>query len=71
MPDGDDVTVPLPLPPGLTVRAYRFKVNVAVTDFAASMVTTQAPAPVQAPAQDVKLDPVAAEGVSVTSVPWS
>jgi hypothetical protein len=71
MPDGDDVTVPLPVPPRLTERAYRFKVNVAVTDFAASMVTTQAPEPVQAPAQEVKVDPLAGSGVSVTTVPWS
>ena len=55
----------------LTVSAYRFKVNVAVTDLAASIVTTQAPAPVQAPDHEVKVEPVPGVGVSVTEVPWS
>ena len=47
-----------------------FSVKVAVTDLAASMPTTQAPEPVQAPDQDVKVEPVPALGVSVTDVPW-
>jgi hypothetical protein len=71
IPDGDDVTVPLPVPSGLTVSTYRFNVKVAVTEWAASMLTMQAPEPVQAPAQEMKLDPGAGDGVSVTRVPWS
>ena len=46
-------------------------VNVAVTDFAASIVTTQAPEPVQAPDHDVNVDSVPGPGVSVTDVPGS
>jgi len=43
--------------------------NVAVTDLAASTVTVQAPVPLHAPLQPVKLDPEAAVAVSVTDVP--
>jgi hypothetical protein len=61
----------MPVPSGLTVSVYRFRVKVAVTAFPASIVTTQAPEPVQAPDQEVKVDPTPGSGVSVTRVPWS
>jgi hypothetical protein len=44
-------------------------VNIAVTDFAAFIVTTQAPVPVHAPCQPVKTAPRRAAAVSVTTVP--
>jgi hypothetical protein len=44
-------------------------VNVACTDFAASIVTTQPPVPEQAPDQPANIQPDAAVGVSATSVP--
>ncbi len=58
------------MPAVLTVSAYVSSVKVAVTDLTASMVTTQAPEPLQAPDHDVKVEPVPAVGVSVTDVPW-
>ena len=63
--------MPLPLPAVPTVSAYWFRVKVAVTDLAASIVTTQAPAPVQAPDHEVRVEPAAGLGVSVTDVPGS
>jgi len=71
MPDGEDATLPLPVPSVLTVSAYVLRVNVAVTDFAASIVTTHAPEPVQAPDHDANVELALAVGVSVTEVPWS
>ena len=68
MPAGEEVTVPLPVPALVTVRVG-FRVKVAVTDFAALMVTWQAPVPVQAPLQPVKVDPALAALVRVTTVP--
>jgi len=62
-------TVPLPFPDLATVNAYWFRVKVAVTDSAAVMVTVQAPVPVQAPLQPIKVEPVAAAAVKVTEVP--
>ena len=64
MPD----TVPVPVPDLATVRLYWFRVNAAVTDFAAVMVTVQVPVPVQAPLQPAKVEPVAAAAVKVTAV---
>ena len=43
--------------------------NVAVTDFAASMVTVHVAVPVHAPLQPVKIEPAAAVAVSVTEAP--
>jgi hypothetical protein len=43
--------------------------NVAVADFAASMVTAQLPVPLHAPLQPVNVEPAAAVAVSVTEVP--
>jgi hypothetical protein len=42
--------------------------NVAVTDFAASIVTLQEPVPLHAPAQPAKVEPTAAAALSVTTV---
>mgnify|MGYP003705142853 CR=1 FL=1 len=43
--------------------------NVAFTDFAASIVTTQVLVPVHAPLQPAKVDDASAAAVSVTVVP--
>ena len=64
------MTVPPPPPDRLTVRAYRLIMKVAVTDRAASIVTTHAPEPTQSPLQPVNDEPTAGIGISVTSVPW-
>jgi phage tail protein X len=69
MPAGALVTVPDPAPARLTVRAKDCKANVAVTELAAFIVTVQAPVPVQAPLQPVKVAPAAGVAVSVTAVP--
>ena len=49
MPAGLLVTVPLPVPASVTVRANCVAVNVAVTLWAWFIVTWQLPVPVQAP----------------------
>jgi hypothetical protein len=69
IPAGELLTVPLPLPDLFVVRAKVCKANVAVTDFAASMVTAQFPVPLHAPLQPVNVEPAAAVAVSVTEVP--
>jgi hypothetical protein len=69
IPDGELVTVPVPVPVFTSVRAKLWIVNVAVADLAAFIVTTQLPVPVQAPLQPLKVDPAAAAAVSVTEVP--
>lgn len=45
-----------------------FDVKVAVTDFAAFIVTEQVPVPEQLPPQPVKVEPVPALDVKVTAV---
>jgi hypothetical protein len=61
------VTLPLPLPPFVTVSASCWSVNVAVTVIAAFIVTVQVPVPVQPPPdQPVNVEPVDAAAVSVT-----
>src|SRR5207247_7159890 len=64
------VTVPLPVPAGVTVRVEVCTVKVAVTVVAAESVTTHVPAPEQLPPlQPVKVEPAAGVAVSVTAVP--
>ena len=46
-----------------------FRAKVAVTDLAAFMVTWQAPVPVQAPLQPVKVDPAVAALAEGDEVP--
>src|SRR5947209_1703289 len=70
MPAGELVTVPLPVPALLTVRAKVGAVKVAVTVVAAESVTVQAPVPEQPPPlQPLKVEPAAGAAVSVTAVP--
>jgi hypothetical protein len=71
MPAGDDVTVPAPVPTLVTINGYVLSVNVAVTDAAAVIDTTQVPVPEQpAPLQAVKVEPALGVAVRVTEVPW-
>jgi hypothetical protein len=66
----DDVTVPLPVPALLTVRAKVCTLKVAVTALAAVMVTLHvAPETVSHPLQLPKIDPLAGLAVKVTGVP--
>ena len=70
MPAGLLVIAPLPVPARLTdnVRNTGSSVKVAVTDRAALIVATQAPAPLHAPLHPAKLEPVAGLAVRVTTV---
>ena len=69
MPAGLLVTRPTPVPALDTVNANVGRLNVAVTDFAASTVTTQLPVPVQAPLQPAKTEGAVGAAVNVTTVP--
>jgi len=71
MPVGVLVTVPLPAPALVTVSAKDDgKVNVAVTDVAAFIVTTQVPVPAQPPPlHPLNVEPVVGVAVKVTTVP--
>ncbi len=62
-------TVPLPVPPLVTVRRWDVAANVAVTALAASMLTTQFETPLHAPVQPAKAEPEAGVATSVTRVP--
>src|SRR5439155_10840692 len=67
IPPGELVTVPLPVPAGVTVRAKVWGVKVAVTVVAAEIVTVQLPVAEQAPPlQPLKVEPGAGAAVSVT-----
>ena len=71
IPEGVLVTVPVPAPLLATVRVKGpgFAVKFALTDFAASMVTLQAPVPLQAPPQPAKVEPESGVAVKLTTVP--
>jgi hypothetical protein len=69
IPVGLLVTVPVPVPALVTLNLNAGTLNVAVTDFAALIVTLQVPVPLQAPLQPANVDPAAALAVSVTTVP--
>ena len=70
MPDGDEVTVPLPVPALVTAsEKLDVPLNVAVTERAAVMDTVQVPVPVHAPLHPANVDPLDAAAVSVTEVP--
>src|SRR3989441_2703522 len=70
MPAGELVTVPLPVPAGVTVRVKVCGERVAVTVVAGETVTTQVRVPEQPPpVQPVKVEPAAGVAVSVTAVP--
>src|SRR5207249_736759 len=70
IPAGELVTVPLPVPAVLTVRAKVGTAKVAVTVVAAQSVTVHGPVPEQPPPlQPLKVEPAAGVAVSVTAVP--
>src|SRR5207247_6746272 len=70
IPAGELVTVPLPVPAGVTVRVKVCSVKVAVTVVAAERVSVHDPVPEQPPpVQPVKVEPAAGTGVNVAAVP--
>jgi hypothetical protein len=70
MPAGALETVPVPVPAFVMASVKGCRVKVAVTAWAALMVTAQVPVPVQPPPlQPVKVDPAAGVAVKVTAVP--
>jgi hypothetical protein len=73
IPAGELATVPVPVPVLATVRVKGpgFAVKFALTDFAASMVTLQAPVPLQAPLQPANVEPESGAAVKLTTVPFA
>ena len=70
MPDGELVMVPLPVPDFVRLSVKDDCTNVAVTDWAALIVTVQVPVPVHPPPlQPENVEPAAGEALSVTAVP--
>jgi len=73
MPAGLEATIPVPVPFLVTLSVEVLggvaAANVAVTLWAAVIVTAQLPVPVQAPLQPVNVEPVAGVAVRVTFVP--
>jgi len=69
MPAGALVTVPVPVPASVIVRATAAALNVAVTAFAAVIVTTHDVVPVHAPLQPANVEPADGVAVSDTCVP--
>ena len=61
----------MPLPVTVADRLKRSRAKLAVTERAALIVTVQAPVPVHAPLQPLKIDPDAALARRVTGVPLS
>jgi len=68
IPAGLDRTVPVPVPAFVTVKSKVFRVKIAVTVFAASIVRVQALVPRQSPDQPENRELNAGVGVSVTIV---
>ena len=72
IPPGVEVTVPLPVPFLVSVRAYEvgvLRAKAAVTLFAPSTTKVQLPVPVQAPLQPEKVDPAAEVALRARLVP--
>lgn len=69
IPAGEEVTVPVPVPVLAIERVKFFRVKVAVTDLAVSIVTLQLPVPLHAPDQPVKSESADVAAVRVTAVP--
>src|SRR2546422_49852 len=70
IPEGALLTVPLPVPVLVTLRAKDCWTKPAVTEVAAFSVTVQVPVPEQPPPlQPVKVEPAAGVAVKVTAVP--
>ncbi len=67
IPTGEEVTEPLPAL--VTERAKVLRLKVAVTDWAAFIVTVQVPVPEQAPLQPGKTESEAGVAGRVTKVP--
>jgi hypothetical protein len=68
MPWGRLVTTPVPVPAFPTVKDTDFKVKVAVTSLAASMVSVQTPVPLQPPLQPIKRESAAGAAARMTTV---
>jgi hypothetical protein len=72
IPEGLLVIVPDPEPDFETVKLYETDLaKVAATDFAAVIVTVQAPVPEHDPDQPEKVDPLVGEAAKVTDFPDS
>jgi hypothetical protein len=69
IPEGDDETVPPPVPALLTDKLYSTAAKLAVTELAEPMVTVHGPVPLHAPDQPVNVDAPSAVGVRVTMAP--
>src|SRR5437773_1471383 len=69
IPGGALLTVPLPVPVLVTLRAKDCWTKPAVTEAAALMVTMQVPVPEQPPLQLEEVDPAVGVAVKVTAVP--
>src|SRR5581483_9191021 len=69
IPDGELVTVPLPVPANVTVKATPALEKVAVTELAALTVTVQVAVPEQAPDHPAKAEPTAGVADNCTTVP--
>jgi hypothetical protein len=71
IPAGEDVTVPPPVPPLVTLTLYWIRVKVAVTVWAALIVTLQLPVPLHTPFQPPKVEAPSDATLRVTTVPLS
>ena len=69
IPEGALLTVPLPVPVLVTLRAKDCWTKPAVTEAAALIVTMQVPVPEQPPLQPVKVELASGVAVKVTAVP--